>query len=303
MRYVDLFCGAGGASCGLVRAGWECVGAADADADALAVYARNFPTHPAHALDLSRPLPAALAKSWKRSLRDGALWASSPCTDFSTANATPRTDGSRSGLTLVLAEHVRRLRPAWLLFENVPRAESSAEFEALVDTLDRLRYDVCYGVVNALDFGLAQSRKRLFLLAARDGDACAAWDRFATPRRAHATMRECFSKANVAVPAPFVYFQAPNEANRRSVWSVDAPAPTVRAIIRPFRDSYRFTPKDPTHDRRKVFAATCEHLAALQGFPRWFVFLGGQTACATAIGNAVPPPMASAVARAVDHAA
>jgi DNA (cytosine-5)-methyltransferase 1 len=43
MRYVELFCGAGGTSCGLVGAGWECAGAADLDATALATYAANFP--------------------------------------------------------------------------------------------------------------------------------------------------------------------------------------------------------------------------------------------------------------------
>lgn len=108
MRYVDLFCGAGGTSCGLARAGWECVGAADVDATALATYALNFPRHPTHRLDLSQPLPDAPRDEWRAALADGALVGSSPCTDFSTANSAPR---DRSALTVAFAHLTATLRP------------------------------------------------------------------------------------------------------------------------------------------------------------------------------------------------
>ena len=77
MRYVELFCGAGGTSCGLERAGWRCVGAADNSKAAIDTYSQNF-SHPSHLMDLSLPIEAEVAEEWKRELEEGALVASSP---------------------------------------------------------------------------------------------------------------------------------------------------------------------------------------------------------------------------------
>ena len=301
MRYVDLFCGAGGASCGLTRAGWENVGAADWDAHALSVYALNFPDHSVHRLDLAQPLPADLVAQWRAALGDdGAVWASSPCTDFSTANLHP--SGERSSLTAALAQHVLALAPRWFLFENVPRARNSAEFAALREALGAAGYATTHAVVTATGAGMAQTRKRLFLVASRDG-GCAdeVLARFVASCEQHdaGTMRACFADAGVACPAPFVYLPSCNERYRKSVFTLDGPGPTVRGYLRPFRATYPFPPRDDTHDATQVFPATLEHIAALQGFPPHFRWCGSKTARAKCIGNAVPPPLAERLARAV----
>ena len=307
MKYVELFCGAGGTSCGLVDAGWECVGAADLDRNALATYARNFPTHPVHALDLSQPLDASLASEWRAQLAHGAVVASSPCTDFSTANAAPR---ERSLLTATLAQHVASLRPAWVLFENVPRARHSAEFATFVDALRADGYAVAHGVVRALDAGLAQTRTRLFLFAARDEERLrTAWERFhdglvseGKARGRAMSMGECFAAAGVPCPTRYIYLPSCDEKRRKSIFSLDGPAPTIRCYLRPFRATYPFPPRDDTHDASQVFAATPEHTAALQGFPPDFAWEGSKTARARCIGNAVPPPLARRAASAITSA-
>lgn len=302
MRYVDLFCGAGGTSCGLAQAGWECVGAVDADAHALATYALNFPNHPTHQCDLALPLDDALVDAWR--LHDGALVGSSPCTDFSTANPAPR---DRAQLTVAFAAHAVRLRPAWVLFENVPRAQRFAEFRALLEALDGAGYAVRYGVVDARDAGVAQARRRLVLMAARDDGRCAAaWERFQASLTTHApatTMAQCFAAARLPCPTPYLYLQSCDEKRRKSIHTVHGPAPAIRCCLRPFRATYPFTPRDDCQDASQIFSATCAHLAALQGFPptfRWEV--GGKTANARAIGNAVPPPLARRLAEAVEMA-
>tara|TARA_B110000046_G_scaffold88637_4_gene96690 strand:- start:215 stop:1144 length:930 start_codon:yes stop_codon:yes gene_type:complete len=305
MRYVDLFCGAGGTSCGLAQAGWECVGAVDADAHALATYALNFPSHPTVRHDLALPLDAALVAAWRlHAGDDGVLAGSSPCTDFSSANPAPR---DRAQLTVAFAEHAVRLRPAWVLFENVPRARHFTEFRMLVEALGAAGYGVHHGIVNALGAGVAQTRRRLILVAARgdqggDGGAArAVWERFAASlTAAPPSMAQCFAASALPCPVPYLYLQSCNEKWRKSIFSVDGPAPTVRCIIRPFRATYTFTPRDDCHDASQIFSATVAHLAALQGFPptfRWDV--GGKTAAARAVGNAVPPPLASRLAEAV----
>lgn len=299
MKYVDLFCGAGGASCGLARAGWQCVGAVDCDAHSLSVYELNFPTHPTHRLDLSQPLPADLVAQWRGALgEDGVVWASSPCTDFSTANAAPR---DRSRLTATLARHIADVSPAWVLFENVPRAQKSAEFAEMVQALTYSGYAVAHRVVSTSGAGLPQNRKRLFLVASRGGgDAEGVLQRFAEHCAAPPpTMRQCFDQAAVACPTPYIYIPSCDERHRKSVFTLDGPSPTVRCYLRPMRSTYPFPPRDDTHDPTQIFAAAPEHISALQGFPRDFLWCGSKTARARCIGNAVPPPMAERLGRAV----
>lgn len=317
--YVDLFCGCGGASVGLTRAGWRCVGAVDVSEDALAIYAANFSGHATHRLDLSMPLPAELVAEWRTELREGVVWASSPCTGFSLATRRPRS-GTRS-LTLAVADHVAALRPRVLLFENVPRARNCEEFTTLVEALRADGYAVAHAVVNVLvSLGLAQTRKRLVMVARR-ADEVARTDEVAREvarkaaenelearlhqafvhtnactERTGCSMRACFAGAELSVPHEFIYFQTPDEKRKRSIYSLDEPAPTIRGCVRPFRPTYKFTARDATHDASRIFAAECVHMAALQGFPPEYTWIGCKTAVARSIGNAVPPPLATALA-------
>lgn len=331
--YVDLFCGCGGASVGLTRAGWRCVGGVDVSEDALAIYAANFSGHATHRLDLSTPLPVELVAEWRTELREGVVWASSPCTGFSLATRRPRL-GTRS-LTLAVADHVAALRPRVLLFENVPFARNCEEFKTLVEALRADGYAVAHAVVNVLvSLGLAQTRKRLVMVARRVDEVArtevvrevvregfcevarkaaenelearlqafahtnACTERTERTELTHTvcSMRACFANAGISVPHEFIYFQTPDEKRKRSIYSLDEPGPTIRGCVRPFRPTYKFTARDATHDASRIFAAECVHMAALQGFPPEYTWIGCKTAVARSIGNAVPPPLATALA-------
>lgn len=300
MRYVELFCGAGGTSCGLAQAGWTCVAAVDYSATALETYAANFPTHPTHQLDLSAPLDDALVEAWRGV---DAVVASSPCTDFSTANRAPR---DRGRLTAQLAHHVARLRPSWVVFENVPRAASSAEYAELCSSLRADGFHLADAVVHCIRAGLAQNRRRLILLADREGRSAEALRLLQQSLcKAPVTIREALERGGADCPRPFIFLTSCNEKRRKSIYSVDGPAPTIRGQVRPLRATYPFPPRDECTDPANIFAATVEHNAALQGFPASYQWTGGKTARALAIGNAVPPPVATLVGRAVaaQHAA
>lgn len=302
MRYVDLFCGAGGTSCGFTRAGWECIGAADWDQNALNTYQLNFPSHPAVRADLSEALDDSLVESWRASLHeDGLLAASSPCTDFSTANNKP--SGRAAQLTAKLAEHIGRIRPAWVSFENVPNAVKSDQFASLLRSLEEQGYSVKHGVVSALDAGLPQRRRRLFLVASRYHNVEVVWAHFlSTLNMPASTMRETFTYAGLDCPKPFVYFHSCHERLRKSIHAVDGIGPTVRTVLRPFRASYPFTSRDDCSDRDEIFAANTQHMSAMQGFPADYKWSGSKTNVARCIGNAVPPPLAERMARAITSA-
>ena len=302
MRYVELYSGAGGSSCGLVSAGWECVGAVDLDVTALATYALNFPSHPTHRIDLAHPLPDTLRDEWKAALDQGALVGSSPCTDFSTANPAPR---DRSTLTAAFARDVSALRPKIVVFENVPRARTSTAYHQLCETLQQEGYTFADGVVSVLGAGVAQTRKRLVLIASRECKHVArvAWDNLSAALSVpHRTMRECFDDSGISYAQPFIYIPSCDERHRKSIFALDQPAPTIRCYLRPFRTSYPFTARDATHDARRVFAAEPVHIAALQGFPADFVWTGSKTARCKCIGNAVPPPLARLIGLAIQDA-
>ena len=308
MKFVDLFCGAGGASQGIRNAGGTCAGAVDADADALIVYSRNHPDHPAHRLDLTVPLPEALACEWREALACGLLWASSPCQGFSAArhpNAASAVDSVH--LTVDLAAHLRRLLPMWFVFENVRPVAKSVEFQGLCDALVSLRYSMRYGIVHTQNLGMTQSRKRLILIAGREATDSVVQDIWEQVHRRRGesppTMRECFASTGIDCgDIDHIYIPACDAKGRRSVYSLDdTKAPTVRGMVRPFRETYVFTPRDSCHDRTRIKAITCEHNAVLQGFPPSFAWPVPQTKRARFIGNAVPPPLAQAIVPAIDH--
>lgn len=310
MRYVDLFCGVGGVGLGFARvAGWECALAVDHDATALRIYAANLPRHPTLCHDLAHPLPRSASSPAVDVVAGGA-----PCQDHSRASSVAsKQTGARAALTTAFADHVEALAPAWVLFENVVCAQRRPQFLALCARLAALGYAHEWRVVDtAADLGMAQRRRRLVLLAHRDAarvarawaayDAAAA-DAAAAPRE---TMRACFARHGLHVPTGHVFYPAHNcnQNGAPSVFSLDGCAPTVRGRRRPLPPNYAFVPRDGTHDRADVTALQTEHLLALQGFPPGFRWAeaAARTQTNQYVGNAVPPPLAEALARAIQAA-
>jgi DNA (cytosine-5)-methyltransferase 1 len=170
---VDLFCGAGGLTRGLVDAGFGVVGAVEVDGLAAETYATNFPnvtlwdedireiqaTHFAAELDLE---PGDL----------DLLAACPPCEGFSTMrtlNGHAPSDDIRNDLVLQLRRFIRVMRPKTVLVENVPALASDPRLRTLVRALGGLGYISRCDVLNAADFGVPQRRRRMLLVASRLG--------------------------------------------------------------------------------------------------------------------------------------
>lgn len=95
-----------------------------------------------------------------------------PCQGFSVAGLRGGLNDPRSGLAGHYVRLAAELRVPWLLWENVPGALSTsggADFRAFVSALDELGYGLAWAVLDAQWFGVAQRRKRLFLVG-RLGD-------------------------------------------------------------------------------------------------------------------------------------
>ncbi|MDZ5454434.1 DNA cytosine methyltransferase [Labrys sp. ZIDIC5] len=162
---IDLFCGAGGSSIGARRAGVEMVGAVDGWDVATRTYADNFP------MAKRNVITARLDDESGQFLFDRVgkidlIIASPECTHHSIARgAKLRCEESRRSGWYVMP-FVDALRPRWVVLENVTPMRNWAGFDELMTAL-KSDYHVRLQTLNACDFGVPQSRRRLFVICDR----------------------------------------------------------------------------------------------------------------------------------------
>lgn len=98
-----------------------------------------------------------------------------PCQSFSIAGKRGGFEDARGTLFFEIARIARVKRPKYLLLENVPGLlshDGGRTFATILGTLSELGYDVAWQVLNSADFGVPQSRKRVFLVCCL-GEECA----------------------------------------------------------------------------------------------------------------------------------
>ncbi|MFF1384678.1 DNA cytosine methyltransferase [Arthrobacter sp. NPDC058288] len=96
-----------------------------------------------------------------------------PCTDLSPAGRLAGISGDASGLIVGVLRAVQRQSPEWVLLENVPnmlRLKGGEAMAIIGGMLSDAGYRWCYRTLDAQHFGVAQRRKRVFLLASRHHD-------------------------------------------------------------------------------------------------------------------------------------
>jgi DNA (cytosine-5)-methyltransferase 1 len=158
---LDLFCGAGGSSTGARAAGFEIAGALDMWHVATETFRANFPA--AHVVtDRLENVPLT---ALKRRIRDIDLLLASPeCTSHTCAKGSaPRSEASRETALHVVA-YAKAFRPRWLVLENVVHMRPWSRYQTLMARLTELGYHLGEQVLEASDFGVPQSRRRLFIV-------------------------------------------------------------------------------------------------------------------------------------------
>ncbi|QDT36810.1 DNA cytosine methyltransferase [Stratiformator vulcanicus] len=169
LRAIDLFSGCGGLTVGLEDAGYRVVGAIERDDDAATVYALNHPDVHLWHCDI-REVNEKDVRG-QLSLKVGELdllAACPPCQGFSTIrtrNGLRPAKDPRNSLIREVARFAEKLRPKFVLFENVPALARNRRFSNLVKRLSDTGYSTCWKICDAADYGVPQRRKRLVLLA------------------------------------------------------------------------------------------------------------------------------------------
>lgn len=159
-RYVSIFSGVEAASLAWEPLGWEPVAFSEIEPFPCAVLAERWPDVP-NLGDITKI-------DWKEEI-DGAIdlvVGGSPCQSFSVAGKREGLKGA-SGLMFEYIRCVQELRPRWFLWENVPGAltsEDGSAFGQLLSEMDELGYGLAWRVLDAQFFGVAQRRRRLFLV-------------------------------------------------------------------------------------------------------------------------------------------
>ena len=165
IRGLDIFSGAGGSSAGARAAGVDVTAGIDMCATASETYAANFPD----ALVVTSRLQDICLDSLSKRVGDiDILLASPECTSHTCAKGgAPRDETSRATAMLVV-EYARALRPRWLVLENVIHIRPWSRYGELKRCLRDLGYLLEEHVLDATDFGVAQRRRRLFLVGDRE---------------------------------------------------------------------------------------------------------------------------------------
>lgn len=341
IRTLDLFAGAGGLSLGFEQSGlgFVPVFAVEHDSAAARTYKRNFgcPVHDGDIEDVDTFESADL------------LLGGPPCQGFSPLGRD-RDNVSRAALNELWRHYLRAVRevqPRAFVIENVPEFQRSAQFLSLLALLHEdpklAQYAHAFGILNAANYGVPQTRRRGILIAVKGRDKVP-WPPppthgpgspkglpYVTVRDAISDLTAYPSGRDVSPgpdgkqdlhfgrnprPMSLERYQAiPEGGNRFDLarnrpdllprcWAQkpsgtadvmgrlwwDRPSLTIRTeFYKPEKGRYLH----PVHDR----PITHREASRLQSFPDSFEFEGTKIEIARQIGNAVPPLLATAIAR------
>jgi DNA (cytosine-5)-methyltransferase 1 len=324
---VDLFAGAGGLGCGFREGGFAIGLAVEPEPAAAQTYRFN---HPGVPVIEARITARTRAADIRRYLPDGtkvhALLAGTPCQGYSVAGAR-RPENPKNRLYVHVARLAHQLKVEYVVLENVPGVRSvmgHGFLEPIVSRFEAAGFAVGGHLLRASDYGVPQRRLRYFFIGRRDRRRRSptmpppTHRRHGTLDQGHADLPETptVTDALSRIPALAAGTQAERmvtaegEFLNMSTMShsprvIDkiskigpgegpisyrrlgyAEAPTLIA-------GHRALPVHPDLDR----TISVREAALVQGFPLDYFFCGSRTHQPLQVANAVPPPLAEAVAR------
>lgn len=296
MNSLDLFAGAGGASLGLRAAGFTHVACVERDPAACATLrAAGFPAVEA---DVRRV-------DYAPYVGVDLVWGSPPCQPWSAAQTRgPRgeADVERNGWPWTL-DVIKQVRPRAFLGENVGRAEEHVTHVVAPLLRAWFRFVVVLRV-DAADYGLAQHRVRVLVVAANEP-----FDFH--PLRARRAPPESLLGAlpGLLAPSSEVHYAEGTGRAASEPWRLTLPAPTVmttevKGTRASAKSGWTFH-GGPDRASDAAFLAvgrrrlTWRECATLQDFPENYPFRGTVEDRYCQIGNAVPPRLATLAAEIV----
>ena len=170
MKYLSVCSGIEAATVAWHDLGWTPVAVSEIEPFPSAVLAHHYPDVP-NVGDMTK------FKEWNLDGSVDLLVGGTPCQSFSVAGLRKGLDDPRGNLMLTFLAIAERHRPRWIVWENVPGVLSSnggRDFGTFLAALGELGYGWAFRVLDAQWFGVAQRRRRLFVVGCLGDQASAA---------------------------------------------------------------------------------------------------------------------------------
>ncbi len=302
LRVASLFAGTGGLDLGFLAAQHSVIWANDFQPDSVSSYKKNIGDHIVCG-DVS-DIPATEIPDID--LLAGGL----PCQGFSNANVNKVDNDARNDLYAQFVRILLAKRPKFFLIENVRGMLSlhgGSAFKTILAALDEAGYESQYKVLNAADYGVPQTRIRLFVIGIRK-DLIKEY-RYIFPEPTHSKSPEktglrpwvTIAQALADIPEPGADVVMLNHVcsnykvtNRNftghRATDPNKPSPTI--LARGNAGGGVCAIQHPKNHRRM----SVRESAIIQTFPLDFEFVGKTNSMYRQVGNAVPVLLAKRVA-------
>lgn len=327
---IDCFSGAGGMSLGFIEAGFSAEYALDNDSWSVETYRNNLDEN-CYCEDIQTVSKKSILLRNNQLTNVDVIVGGPPCQGFS-VQRRGSDDDPRNKLVLDFIRLCLEFRPRFIVLENVGGLLSTRGQNVLHELKTVLRgngYYIHIKKLNAYDYGLPQIRKRVFIVAELVTDAFVKFD-FPPPqiqrrRNVRGAIYDIMNVPMAGMPNHVADRLSKINLERISIlaegqsradlpehlrlrchssnvthrhldvygrMSWDLPSPTITARF----DSFSRGKFGHPELNRTI---TLREGARLQGFPDTFVFVGTKVQVARQIGNAVPPPLAKALAESI----
>ena len=160
MNYLSVCSGIEAATVAWHPLGWKAVGFSEIEKFPSQVLSHHYPDVP-NLGDMTK------FKEWNLESNVDVFVGGTPCQSFSVAGLRKGLDDPRGNLMLTYLAIANQYRPKWLVWENVPGVLSSnggRDFATFLGGLGELGYGFAYRVLDAQYFGVAQRRRRVFVV-------------------------------------------------------------------------------------------------------------------------------------------
>lgn len=158
MKFIDLFSGIGGFRLGFEKVGFECVFSCEIDRHCQEVYRNNFQETPFG--DIKEVDP--------KNIKDfDVLVAGFPCQPFSICGKKRGFEDTRGTVFFDICRIVQEKQPQVIVLENVKNLiyhDRGNTLKTILSSLQELKYQVNYKILNSKNFGVPQNRERIFII-------------------------------------------------------------------------------------------------------------------------------------------
>ena len=191
MKAISLFSGAGGMDVGAKKAGFKVIAASEIDSHACNTYRLNHP----ETIMIEGDIEENLDKISEYNEID-LVFGGPPCQGFSVAGKMDSSD-PRSKLVFSFCDVVERVSPKSFIMENVKSLGSLAKFQhirdEIINRMTRAGYQVSINILNAKDYGVPQSRERVFFIGIKEDYSAVGIDSFAPYKGEAVSLRQAIS--------------------------------------------------------------------------------------------------------------